>query len=75
MGLLLYLVILCYLLSLSKFEPVRPNECLSLIYCKGKLLDAVQRSGLFRDSKTFVDMPTKKPEGEVHMLLLLIICI
>ena len=39
--------------------------CNSPIYCHGPLLDAVQRSGLFGDSKRFVDMPTKKPEQTI----------
>ncbi|KAK3083029.1 hypothetical protein FSP39_012018, partial [Pinctada imbricata] len=39
----------------------------SEIYCRGQLLDTVQRSRLFPDSKTFVDMslrksPDQKPE-------------
>jgi hypothetical protein len=29
------------------------------IYCYGELLEAVQLSGLFQDSKEFVDMPMK----------------
>ncbi|GAB5355046.1 hypothetical protein AAMO2058_000172300 [Amorphochlora amoebiformis] len=29
------------------------------VYCRGELLDAVQRLKLFRDSKSFVDMPMK----------------
>ncbi len=27
------------------------------VYCEGPLLEAVQLSGIFNDSKTFVDMP------------------
>lgn len=30
------------------------------VYCDGPLLEAVQSSGLFEDSKTFVDMPMKQ---------------
>jgi alpha,alpha-trehalase len=41
------------------------KKCSSKIYCNGELLEAVQRSGLFADSKTFVDMPTKFPEEQV----------
>ena len=29
------------------------------VYCGGALLDAVQTSGLFEDSKEFVDMPMR----------------
>ncbi|XP_050295074.1 trehalase-like [Anthonomus grandis grandis] len=32
------------------------QSCDSHIYCQGKLLDTVQRSRIFSDSKTFVDM-------------------
>lgn len=39
--------------------------CLSQIYCQGSLLERIQKSGIFEDSKTFVDMPTIKPEAEV----------
>ena len=35
----------------------------SRVYCQGDLLDTVQRSDLFEDSKTFVDMPMKFDEG------------
>ncbi|EFN81352.1 trehalase [Harpegnathos saltator] len=31
--------------------------CVSEVYCIGPLLDMVQRSGIFNDSKTFVDLP------------------
>ncbi|CAJ0919675.1 18278_t:CDS:2, partial [Entrophospora sp. SA101] len=39
--------------------------CNSTIYCNGELLKLVQLSRIFDDSKTFVDMPTKKPVAEV----------
>lgn len=58
-------IVFFWLIVLHRANSHRPNECLSLIYCRGKLLDTIQRSGLFMDSKTFVDMPTKKPEAEV----------
>eukprot|EP00927_Polykrikos_kofoidii_P001066 TRINITY_DN10387_c0_g1_i1.p1 TRINITY_DN10387_c0_g1~~TRINITY_DN10387_c0_g1_i1.p1 ORF type:complete len:660 (+),score=114.29 TRINITY_DN10387_c0_g1_i1:97-1980(+) len=35
------------------------------IYCSGKLLDAVQRAGIFNDSKHFVDMPMRSDPEEV----------
>lgn len=35
------------------------TQCNHPIYCKGKLLDRIQNSGIFVDSKTFVDMPMK----------------
>ncbi|KAI9310892.1 putative neutral trehalase [Dichotomocladium elegans] len=39
--------------------------CDSPIYCDGPLLRTVQLARLFPDSKTFVDMPTKKPLDQV----------
>ena len=41
------------------------NLCSSKIYCQGDLLYTIQMSGLFADSKTFVDMPTKFSEPQV----------
>ncbi|KAJ8927271.1 hypothetical protein NQ314_020274 [Rhamnusium bicolor] len=32
------------------------QSCNSMVYCQGELLDVVQKSGIFEDSKTFVDM-------------------
>ncbi|KAJ1920601.1 hypothetical protein IWQ60_006963, partial [Tieghemiomyces parasiticus] len=46
-------------------EATRPMGCDSLLYCEGKLLDTIQRSGIFKDSKTFVDMATVNPINEV----------
>ena len=37
----------------------------SPIYCYGNLLDAVQRAGIFSDSKTFVDRPLTANVSEV----------
>ncbi|KAI7874922.1 glycoside hydrolase [Lichtheimia hyalospora FSU 10163] len=39
--------------------------CDSPIYCDGPLLRTVQLARLFKDSKTFVDMPTVKPVDQV----------
>ncbi|XP_032524853.2 trehalase isoform X1 [Danaus plexippus] len=36
-----------------------PPTCDSMIYCHGPLLDTVQMAGLYKDSKTFVDMKLK----------------
>lgn len=41
------------------------KQCTSQIYCRGNILETVQRSGLFADSKTFVDMPTKYPQEHI----------
>ena len=39
--------------------------CDSHIYCQGKILNRVQMSGLFKDSKQFVDMPTRVAATQV----------
>ena len=36
-----------------------PYLCDHPIYCQGELLDTIQMSSIFNDSKTFVDMPSK----------------
>lgn len=41
------------------------HACESPIYCNARLLDRIQRSGIFLDDKQFVDMPTKRPVQEV----------
>lgn len=41
------------------------DACPSPLYCRGQLLDHIQRSGLFLDSKQFVDMPTRHPPEQV----------
>nr|XP_022907571.1 trehalase-like [Onthophagus taurus] len=47
--------------------------CESPIYCNGKLLTTIQNSGMFVDSKTFVDMKMKKTVfetvGAFHSLM------
>lgn len=40
--------------------------CDSLIYCYGEMLEAIQLAQPFVDSKTFVDMPAKKPLDEIQ---------
>lgn len=39
--------------------------CDSPLYCQGPALKEIQLASVFKDSKTFVDMPTKKPLDEV----------
>ncbi|EPQ31954.1 uncharacterized protein PFL1_00153 [Pseudozyma flocculosa PF-1] len=53
--------------SIIPSGPVPPKQvhCTSPIYCPGPLLQAVQLAGIFKDSKTFVDKPTTKPEADV----------
>lgn len=45
--------------------PEPQAHCTSPIYCPGPLLQAVQLSAIYSDSKTFVDSPTLKPEQDV----------
>lgn len=40
--------------------------CESEIFCRGPLLDAIQRAQLFVDPKRFVDMPTRHPKEKVR---------
>eukprot|EP01139_Manchomonas_bermudensis_P012063 Amastigsp_a345351_13.p1 type:complete len:598 gc:universal Amastigsp_a345351_13:72-1865(+) len=48
------------------FENVPP--CGSTIFCSGPMLQLFQFSGLFNDSKTFVDSPLKAPESVVSYM-------
>lgn len=41
------------------------SNCDSEIYCQGPILEKIQMSGLFPDSKQFVDMPTSKSKAAV----------
>lgn len=43
-------------------------RCSSWAYCSSPLLDSVQRAGLFKDSKTFVDMPSIVPAEQLEKL-------
>ena len=54
------IVLLSYLL----FKGIDAN-CHSEIYCRGPILEKIQMSGLFADSKQFVDMPTSKSKAVV----------
>lgn len=58
-------IYLCFITLFVKGINTKPFSCISEIYCQGKMLDEIQRSGIFLDSKTFVDMPTKRPESQV----------
>ncbi|KAI9504555.1 Six-hairpin glycosidase-like protein, partial [Coemansia spiralis] len=44
---------------------VPQKRCDHPIYCDGPILKAVQLSGIFDNDKTFVDMPTRKPVGDI----------
>jgi len=39
--------------------------CDSVLYCQGEILKAIELASPFKDSKTYVDMPTIKPLDEV----------
>lgn len=56
------------LLSFYLFYYVECN-CDSEIFCRGPILEKVQMSGIFADSKQFVDMPTSKSKAVVRKLL------
>jgi alpha,alpha-trehalase len=40
-------------------------KCHSKIYCESQLMEYIQKSRIFSDSKTFVDMPTKRPAFQI----------
>mmetsp|Transcript_56021 Transcript_56021/g.126007 ORF Transcript_56021/g.126007 Transcript_56021/m.126007 type:complete len:561 (+) Transcript_56021:67-1749(+) len=51
-------------------EPEGPVARAARVFCSGPLLDAVQRARVFKDSKTFVDMPLKdEPETVLQAFL------
>ncbi|KAL3272824.1 hypothetical protein HHI36_014283 [Cryptolaemus montrouzieri] len=52
----LYLLLAIVIQKDNKVSPQSLPSCASLIYCRGPLLDTVQRAGVFNDSKTFVDL-------------------
>lgn len=54
-------------LFLSVFFSLIKCNCDSEIYCRGPILEKIQMSGLFADSKQFVDMPTSKSKAVVKL--------
>lgn len=42
-------------------------NCDSEIYCRGPILEKIQMSRIFADSKQFVDMPTSKSKAVVKL--------
>lgn len=48
-------------LIIKETDDVIIDSCTSPVYCKGKLLDVVQKAKIFNDSKTFVDMSQVNP--------------
>ncbi|XP_047117343.1 trehalase-like [Schistocerca piceifrons] len=57
-------LLLLLLLGAAAGQEVPPS-CDSQIYCQGSLLDTVQKSKIYSDDKTFVDMKQKKPSQEI----------
>lgn len=57
-------VICCCIQYIYGYDTAVP-ACDSNIYCAGPLLHAVQTSGLFKDSKTFVDMSLKASQDKI----------
>jgi len=45
------------------FSFTKPPQC--AVYCEGEILKAIQDSGIYIDSKTFVDMPLKSDPEEI----------
>lgn len=54
-------IVLVALFSYGSAKSETPQSCDSLVYCQGELLDTVQSSKIFSDSKTFVDMSQVNP--------------
>ena len=62
--LLIPLVLLSGLAEAAVLNDARTIARACAVYCHGPLLEAVQLSGIFNDSKTFVDMPLRvSPEA------------
>ena len=57
-------ILLSFFYFLNPISVVDGN-CDSEIYCRGPILEKIQMSGLFTDSKQFVDMPTSKSKAVV----------
>lgn len=45
-------------------NPLQPPYC--AIQCQGRILATIQVSGVFNDSKTFVDMPMRLPPDDIR---------
>lgn len=59
-----FILVLVSILSHNQFHSATLPSCDSLVYCQGDLLDTVQRSKIFEDSKTFVDMIQINPSSQ-----------
>jgi alpha,alpha-trehalase len=63
-------VLLCAVLAIgsssSSNNTAEDIQRACTVYCHGDILEAVQLSGIFNDSKTFVDMPMKEDPEVVN---------
>ncbi|CAG9855039.1 unnamed protein product [Phyllotreta striolata] len=64
---LVIFVIINFLTTDASVEDL-PPPCSSEIYCYGRLLDTIQTSNVYKDSKTFVDMKMKHIPNETLRL-------
>ncbi|CAG8616406.1 2696_t:CDS:2 [Ambispora leptoticha] len=62
---IVFIILLGFDAYYSDKPPYNDIGCKSPIYCPDEFLTTIQLAHLFNDSKTFVDMPTKKPIHEV----------
>jgi alpha,alpha-trehalase len=60
----MFMLLIFEIFALYFFNLINGN-CDSEIYCRGPILEKIQMSGLFADSKQFVDMPTSKSKAVV----------
>ncbi|CAO3677099.1 unnamed protein product [Umbelopsis vinacea] len=61
----LFMIVAVDAATISNSTAKSSLTCDSPIYCSGDLLKTVQLAEIYSDSKTFVDMPTKKPLDQV----------
>lgn len=59
-----FTLVLVSIFSYNQVHSATLPSCDSLVYCQGDLLDTVQRSEIFEDSKTFVDMMQINPSSQ-----------
>ena len=62
LAIIFFCLIACTLIAVTNCN------CDSEIYCRGPILEKIQMSGLFIDSKQFVDMPTSKSKAVVLLI-------
>ncbi|CAH1103606.1 unnamed protein product [Psylliodes chrysocephalus] len=64
----LVILLLINFTNIIASEENLPPPCFSEVYCYGRLLDTVQMSNIYKDSKTFVDMKMKYGPNETLRL-------